>query len=251
MNIEIWASTAVRYDHPKPEGGETQAIQKGAAVVELHESARIRLERSYFKLGLAGTSPQMFTRSIVRDRLTQGIEKLPAGYNLIIYDAFRTIECQRALLVWMAQDAKRRNPRLTPAECDRISRQFVADPDDPDRPTVPTHNSGGAIDIGLTFDGKLVDFGTDFDEPTTLSNTDALEGPFDPNQGLTETRWMEARRNRRILFGWMRSLGFTNLSSEWWHYDLGDFLWSRQLGIPWIFETMEPMVAQIRASGTK
>jgi D-alanyl-D-alanine dipeptidase len=41
----------------------------------------------------------------------------------------------------------------------------------------------------------------------------------------------------------MKHLGFTSLASEWWHYDLGDFLWSRSTGQPWLFESLEPQVS--------
>ncbi len=237
--LQQWTETPLILEYETPGDAELRKIRSGSEVVEFHGSSRLILDQSYFKLGLEGSMSQTFTRAAIRDRLEEGLKLLPEGYGLIVFDAFRTILCQRALLVWMAQDAKKRQPDLSDEECDRISRLFVADPDDKERPTVPTHNSGGAIDLGLTFNGKLVDYGTDFDEPTPLSNTTALEGEFDATRGISRERWNEGRRNRRILFHWMREMGFTNLSSEWWHYDLGDYLWSRQVRIPWIFESME------------
>ncbi len=240
--LNSWAETPLVLEYETPNSAELDRIRAGSDVVEFHSSSRLILDQSYFKLGLDGSMTQTFTRAAIRDRLEEGLKLLPEGYGLIIFDAFRTILCQRALLVWMAQDAKKRQPELTDEECDRISRLFVADPDDKERPTVPTHNSGGAIDLGLTFNGKLVDYGTDFDEPSPLSNTIALESDFDAKAGISHDRWLEGRRNRRILFHWMREMGFTNLSSEWWHYDLGDYLWSRQVSLPWIFESMEAEV---------
>ncbi len=40
----------------------------------------------------------------------------------------------------------------------------------------------------------------------------------------------EARKNRRILYNLMIDTGFTNLPSEWWHFDYGDKLWAYYTG---------------------
>ena len=34
------------------------------------------------------------------------------------------------------------------------------------------------------------------------------------------------RDNRRLLYNVMTEAGFTNLPSEWWHYDYGDKFWA-------------------------
>ena len=36
----------------------------------------------------------------------------------------------------------------------------------------------------------------------------------------------EIIRNRRLLYHVMTENGFTNLPSEWWHYDYGDRFWA-------------------------
>ncbi|WP_445010846.1 M15 family metallopeptidase [Vreelandella stevensii] len=36
----------------------------------------------------------------------------------------------------------------------------------------------------------------------------------------------------RLLYDAMRQQGFTNLPSEWWHFDLGDQLWAHYGGHP-------------------
>lgn len=232
-----WAETPIRVERLRVSDAEEAAIREGSALAEFIETDRIQLDHTYRRLRLKGTLDRVFTRKVVLDRIQTGSRILPPDWSIVIFDAFRTIECQYDLLRWMAEDARRRNPKLSVEESWVVSRQFVADPDDKDRPTVPTHNSGGAVDLGFFFEGRLVDFGTEFDEPVDRSNTIALEtGPM-----------TEAVRNRRRLFHFMSSLGFTNLSSEWWHYDLGDLLWSRQTGYPtegrrWIFESIEKEV---------
>lgn len=36
----------------------------------------------------------------------------------------------------------------------------------------------------------------------------------------------DVKKNRRILYNVMIMAGFTNLPSEWWHYDYGDKFWA-------------------------
>ncbi|MBL7714271.1 MAG: hypothetical protein JNL01_02315 [Bdellovibrionales bacterium] len=248
-NWETWGETPIQFLPVTPSRDELRLIQEGATVAELFETDRVRLDHTYLKLGLKGTLKKVYTRKVILDRLTEGANQLPPGYSVMVFDAFRTIECQYDLLRWMAEDAKRRNPKLSTEESWAVSRMFVADPDDKERPTVPTHNSGGAIDLGLCYQGQLVNYGTDFDEPVEKSNTLALEKALEA--GKLSTSDQEALRNRRQLFYFMKSLGFTNLSSEWWHYDIGDLLWSRQTGYPkmghkWIFESIEKEVLALK-----
>jgi zinc D-Ala-D-Ala dipeptidase len=234
-----------------PTAEEVAFIRRHASLVELKDGPRIKIDHSYFKIGLKGTSPRMFTREAVALRLHDALSLLPKDYGIIVFDAFRTIDCQWDLLRWMKEEVSRRNPALSPDQALETALLYVANPADQDRPTVPTHNSGGAIDLGLARlrDGewKLVPFGTPFDEPIPLSEAVALERPYDPASGLSEEAWTEARANRRLLFHVMQACGFTCLKSEWWHYDLGDFLWSRTKSttehpVPWIFESLEPEV---------
>lgn len=232
-----------------PSAAEIQFIQTHQQVVELKDGPRLQLAHAYHRLGLKGAHPRMFTRRAVALRLEHALTLLPADTGIIVFDAFRTIECQWDLLRWMKDEVMRRKPDLNPDQALAVALEYVANPADKDRPTVPTHNSGGAIDLGLTRlkDGKweLMDFGTPFDEPVPLSEANALERTYDAKSGLTETAWVHARANRRLLFHVMHTCGFSCLKSEWWHYDLGDFLWSRTKSSPWIFESMESSVNEI------
>ena len=38
------------------------------------------------------------------------------------------------------------------------------------------------------------------------------------------------QKNRRMLYNVMTAAGFTNLPSEWWHYDYGDNMWAQLTG---------------------
>ena len=46
----------------------------------------------------------------------------------------------------------------------------------------------------------------------------------------------QVRENRRLLYYAMIDAGFTNLPSEWWHYDYGDRFWAYYMRKPAIYE---------------
>jgi D-alanyl-D-alanine dipeptidase len=62
-----------------------------------------------------------------------------------------------------------------------------------------------------------------FDDPSDISHTAHFEDPAHD----TSCSGREARRNRRLLFWAMHAEGFASLPAEWWHYDWGDQLWSK------------------------
>lgn len=81
----------------------------------------------------------------------------------------------------------------------------------------PVHTSGGAVDVTLLdYNGKEINMGTEFDEMVSAAQTDYYENLEDE----------EIKMNRRILYNAMISAGFTNLPSEWWHYDYGNRFWA-------------------------
>ncbi len=68
------------------------------------------------------------------------------------------------------------------------------------------HNQGVAIDLTLVraSDGTELDMGTPFDEFSSRSHTANASGTV--------------AENRRILVDAMAAAGFSNYSSEWWHF---------------------------------
>ena len=118
----------------------------------------------------------------------------------------------------------------------------MAHPDEPGRFLVPPHNSGGAVDLTLRYQGKILDFGTDFDATTDCSTTDYFEGEWTPEQPWSKLKWEEIRDNRRLLFNVLTSCGFVNYAHEWWHYDLGDCIWAQEKNSSWFYSSMERQV---------
>ena len=66
--------------------------------------------------------------------------------------------------------------------------------------------------------------GTGFDAFSKKTNTVYYEGINN-----------EIRNNRRLLYYTMIKAGFTNLPSEWWHYDYGDRFWAYYTKKPAIY----------------
>ena len=85
----------------------------------------------------------------------------------------------------------------------------------------PPHLTGGSVDVSLfhRVTGEVLDMGSAFDEAGHLSYTAALENE-------TDARLDAARQHRRILVGAMVQAGFTNIPTEWWHFDFGNQNWA-------------------------
>ena len=111
----------------------------------------------------------------------------PLGLRLLIYDAFRPVEAQMALV--------RRFP----------DSLYVSDPR---RGSAP-HCRGAAVDLTLTTHGGTpLPMGTAFDDFTEAAHHGALDIPTD------------AQRNRALLLGLMTASGWDFYRREWWHYQL-------------------------------
>lgn len=191
----------------------------------LSETQYFQIENSYFKQGLAGSLPRIYLRSAVKKLLIAALEKLGAGYQFIIYDGFRSQTCQKAIFdVYFERflPACNYDHAATLAK----TRTMVPHPADHDDHSVLPHNSGGAIDLNLAYQGNALDMGSDFDDHSELARTEFFEAAFDTRFGITAERWELIRDNRRLLFNSLISLGFTNHPLEWWHYNFGNDPWA-------------------------
>lgn len=187
---------------------------------------------------LPGAEPVLRARRSVADRLARINRRLGAcGVELLVLDAYRSLECQQGLWEFFLADATRRRRGQGRAAIERHALKFCSDPrrfDPADARTWPTHMTGGAVDVTLKRIGGLGEplfMGGIFDDPSEVSRTDYFERNGRSASSASDT---EARLNRRQLYWAMRSEGFENLPTEWWHYDWGTQLWayrrSRRLG---------------------
>lgn len=154
-------------------------------------------------------------RQTVVQKLQQAADLLPVDIGIVVLDAWRSRDVQQALQEDIGKVVKQTYPELNAQEQQALLAQFVAPADDN---FISPHLTGGSVDITL-FDiksGEWLDMGANFDEPTQRSYTHFYEDQ--PESA--------ACSNRRLLYGVMTAVGFSNLPSEWWHFDYGNALWA-------------------------
>ncbi len=167
----------------------------------------------YYKQGLAGALPEVWLRQGVYDRLLLAARALPGEVQLVLLDGWRPKSVQMQLFEDIRQQVALDNPGLEAAEVERITLQFAARPSD-DRQSPSPHITGGSVDVTLADrEGRMLDMGSRFDEPSERSWTAADVGAAQ-------------RQRRRMLADAMGQAGFTNLPSEWWHFDYGNWVWA-------------------------
>lgn len=217
--------------------------------VELLSSERIDVCMQYPVLDMKNAETQCFMRREAAERLFAAAKNLPEGYRFRIWDAWRPFALQHELYEVYSKEIIRdfHLENVSEEERNAMIRGFVSDPI-ADREIPPVHTTGGAIDLTiLDAEGRELDMGTGFDAFTEKTRTDYYEklgseeaegnekALLDPGkQGATEEygtemgleRTLRIRENRRLLYELMTEAGFTNLPSEWWHYDYGDRFWA-------------------------
>ncbi|MBW5801867.1 M15 family metallopeptidase [Halomonas elongata] len=185
----------------------------------------IKVFPAYARMGIPGAVDECYVREGVYRRLLAVARSLPEGLSLLVLDGWRPWRVQQYLFETLQATIQANHPEFDDQQLLVRTREFVAQPStDPSSPS--PHLTGGAVDVTLCdADGLPLDMGTLFDEAVPASHADALEG--DP--GRDDAR-RQARDNRRLLYHAMHAEGFTNLPSEWWHFDLGDQLWAHYGG---------------------
>ena len=186
--------------------------------IELRSNEYFEIAMQYPLLGMDNAESQCFVRKEVYERLIEAAHSLPKGYKFKILDAWRPFAFQKELFVKYSDDIIK---EFELEECSDEQKKvvickFVSDPID-DIIIPPVHTTGGAIDLTIIDEnGKELDMGSEFDEFTNRTYTCFYENEKDDT----------IRDNRRLLYNIMTEVGFTNLPSEWWHFDYGDRFWA-------------------------
>lgn len=169
-----------------------------------------------------GSSPSIMARKTVKEMLHKAEDLLPEGYHLKILDAYRPVAVQQFLWDFYRARFRGERPDASDEELDEYTRTCVSMPSyNVLQPAI--HNTGGAVDLTVTGpDGLELDMGTALDEFCDATWTNAFEE--DSGSGLEDP---VVRDNRRMLYSVMTEAGFTNLPSEWWHFDYGDGMWAQ------------------------
>ncbi len=195
-------------------------------IVSLKENGFI-VSSQYYIQGIKGSYKDCYARKTVVAMLKEAESYLPSGYRFIILDAYRPICIQQTLWDSSHKQLENKYPQLNEAEIDYKTSFFVSKPSyDIKCPSL--HNTGGAVDLTIcNKSGKWLNMGTDFDDFSDRAWTNHFE-KYEED--------VEIRDNRRMLYNSMIKAGFTNLPSEWWHYDYGDKFWAYFTGNTALYE---------------
>ncbi len=183
------------------------------------------VKMQYPILNIKSAVKECYVREEVFERLKIAQNNLPHGLKLCILDAWRPFALQEELYqIYSKQIITQFNLKDSPLEVkQKVIAKYVSTPvKDKLEPAV--HTTGGAVDVTLICaDGTPLDMGTTFDAFSEKTKTNYYE---------THQENTIIRNNRRILYNSMISAGFTNLPSEWWHYDFGNKFWGYYTDTP-------------------
>ena len=129
------------------------------------------------------------------------------GLRLVIYDAYRPQRAVDHFARWAEDITDTRMKAVFYPDVDKadlFEKGFIA--------RRSGHSRGSTVDLTLLDEatGKLLDMGGPFDFFGELSHPDYA--------GVTA----QQHENRMLLQSAMRKRGFKPLSTEWWHFTLGD-----------------------------
>lgn len=205
--------------------------------INLSHSKFIRLENcdefdikmQYPLMGLKNSVSACYVREELLDRLIAAKSFLPDNVKFRILDAWRPMALQLELydlysgVITEKFNLKKENEDIR----NKIISKYVSYPSN-NIFLPPVHTTGGAVDLTLVdCEGNELDMGTGFDSFSDMTKTDYYEV-----NALNE----KIRNNRRLLYNAMTGAGFTNLPSEWWHFDFGDRFWAYYNKTPAIYE---------------
>jgi D-alanyl-D-alanine dipeptidase len=126
------------------------------------------------------------------------LKSIDPDLHLLVYDAVRPVSVQQKM--WDALD--------TIPVSDRT--KFVSNPDNGS-----IHNYGAAVDLTICdANGTALDMGAGYDDIREIAYP-RLEEQFLASGELT----IEQVENRKLLRKVMASQKFTNIETEWWHFN--------------------------------
>ncbi|XDZ50492.1 M15 family metallopeptidase [Neisseriaceae bacterium CLB008] len=192
-------------------------------LVKISEQPRLQIRSAYFADQIRGALPDIWLRAGVAQRLEHALSLLPPHLGLRLLDGWRPYEVQVALRDIVADELLLSMPEASVKERLQVLNQFVAMPSTAADAPSP-HLTGGSVDLTL-FDvasDEAIDMGSAFDSAELASWTAFYEAEA--------TRSGAINQHRRLLCHAMAQAGFTNLPTEWWHFDCGNQLWAHYSG---------------------
>lgn len=205
-----------------------------SAFIELNSNEYWDVKMLYPILQMDHAEESCFVRKEMYERLVKAAQNLPAGYRFRIWDAWRPFALQHELFEKYSVDIIRdfHLEKLSATDRKALICKFVSDPV-ADVKVPPVHTTGGAIDLTiLDPEDRELPMGCGFDAFTDKTCAAYYETAEHVQSAADE----QVRDNRRLLYYAMTDAGFTNLPSEWWHYDYGDRFWAYYVKQPAIYE---------------
>jgi D-alanyl-D-alanine dipeptidase len=192
------------------------AIDDGDPLIDLRDLrdlARLRLDER--AADAAGSFARI--RAGVAERLLTAQSRLPAGLALLVVEAYRPIEAQRAIIADYRAELRHAHPDWADDRLLIETSKFVSPVE------VAPHGTGGAVDLTLcTVQGAELDMGTHIDATPEAS----ANACFTTARNISRA----ARRNRAVLASVLSSVGMVNYPTEWWHWSYGDRYWALSTG---------------------
>jgi D-alanyl-D-alanine dipeptidase len=158
--------------------------------------------------------PVIYVRESVAERLRQAQASLPEGLRLIVFDGYRSVAVQQALFDQFLDELRLLKPDWNEAQLVEETERYVAVPST-DVSCPSPHSTGGAVDVAIVMDGRMIEFGTPFDHGSARS---ALRY-FEDDSHVHSEADRQARDHRRLLYYVMHEAGFEGFEHEWWHYN--------------------------------
>lgn len=150
-------------------------------------------------------------RKSIAEKLELASYFLPKEYQFKIFETYRSREKQIHFWNLEIEKIKKENPTLTDKQVEEIANNGIANP----YKIGSGHQTGGAIDITVCYNGIELDMGT------TYLETENPKTKTDAN-GLSPKQF----KNRHMLKSLMEGVGLVNYPLEWWHYSYGEHEWA-------------------------
>ncbi len=169
------------------------------------------IKRSLFTKGIC-KEDRCFARPAVADALSKAKEQLPAGYNFVILDCYRSWEEQQLIHQWNKDYLSKENPNWSTEYLDE--QLDVMSPNDRIIPRFDKHRYGGAVDLSIiNAEGEQLNMGAFLAD----GKVEECRLLFYEMRNVEDAE-KEIQANRRMLINAMEFAAFEPYLPEWWHW---------------------------------
>lgn len=160
-------------------------------------------------------------RKTVYEKLKQAQTLLPTGLRFCLYEAYRSLDLQKALFDGRFKRVKQQYPNWSQGQIFKETIKLISPVINEDgSKNIPPHATGAAIDVYLLDDnGQTMDMGIHPD--AWMQDSDGSLS-FIASTIISE----QAKKNRAIMSKALSSVDFVNYPTEYWHWSYGDRYWA-------------------------